>query len=491
MYSWVAMGIVTIFEWNSFFPDLLDVYVLSSLPLRNRKLFLARITAVSIFIGAFLLGANFLGIVFLPAASDLPEGPRHFAAHLLAVSTSGIFAAALFLALPGLVLIILGDRLFHWISPLLQALSTVTVATVLFLFPVLSRFLPAFMNSGGKAVLYFPPFWFLGIYERILRGPSTLPIFGALARTGCLATLSAIALAVLVYPLAYRCRTRQLMEGSPTRGKQNRDLRPVDWLLHATVLRLPVRRAVYHFISQTLLRTERHRAYLAMYGGTGVALIIAGAVGLEVSHDRIRIALSPEGLEAAIPIVAFWTIAGLRTAFISPADRRESWIFRLIRGRPELDQLTAPKLWVLLSSIVLTLTTVAALRLITPPALVSSRALAGQTLVAAGLSLLLTDAFFLTVKIIPFTGASIPSRTNLVFGIVLYFGLFPPLIVVTLSCISWIEGSAGHLAIALLLIAFAHFALQTRYRKIVAEHAALLDVDEQEEEFPQRLGLRY
>jgi hypothetical protein len=419
----------------------------------------------------------------------LPAGARHFAAHLFAVSTSGIFAAALFLALPGVMLAILGDRLFRWISPFLQGLSTVTVAIVLFLFPVLSRSLPALMNSGGKAARYFPPFWFLGIYERVLRGPSTLPIFGALARTGCLATLCVIGLAVLVYPLAYRRRTRELMEGSATGGKQNRDLRPIAWLLHATVLRLPVRRAVYHFISQTLPRTERHRAYLAMYGGTGVALIIAGAVGLKVGHDRIRIALSPEGLEAAIPIMAFWTVAGLRTAFVSPADRRGSWIFRLIRGRPGLDQLTPPRLWVLLSSMALTLTTVAALQL------VSSRSglitIAGQLLVAVGLCLLLTDAFFLTVKIIPFTGTFFPSRTNLVFGIVLYFGLFPTLIVVTLSCISWIEAGAGHLAIAALLIASAHLALQAVHRKIVAEHASLLDVDEEEEEFPQRLGLRY
>ena len=45
--SLVAMGIVTVFEWDLFFPDLLDLYVLSSLPIRRRKLFLARIAAIS------------------------------------------------------------------------------------------------------------------------------------------------------------------------------------------------------------------------------------------------------------------------------------------------------------------------------------------------------------------------------------------------------------------------------------------------------------
>ena len=491
MYSWVAMGIVTIFEWDSFFPDLLDIFVLASLPIQNRKLFLARITAVSIFIGVFLLGTNFLGVIFLPAASDLPSLARHFAAHLLAVSASGLFAAALFLALPGLVLTILGKHLVRWFLPVLQGLSTVMVATVFFLFPVLSRFLPALMNSSSQAVRYFPPFWFLGIYERLLRGPSTLPIFTTLARTGCLATLCAMALAVFVYPFAYHRKTRQLIEGSATRGTQNRTFRSIRRLLHATVLRHPVRRAVYHFISQTLPRTQRHRTYLAMYGGAGVALILASAVGLKLGHSHIRIALSPEGLEAAIPIVAFWTIAGLRTAFVSPADQRGSWIFRVIRGRPGLDQLMAAKLWVLLWSMALTLATVAALHIAAPAAFGGWRTGAAQTLAAAALCLLLTDAFFLKVKIIPFTGALVPSRTNLVFGIVLYFGLFPPLVLVTLGCASWMEESAGHLVLAVLATALAHGAMEMLHRKIVAEHVRLLDVDEEEEEFPQRLGLRY
>jgi hypothetical protein len=38
VYSLVAMGIITIFEWDLFFPDLLDVFVLSSLPIKKKAI---------------------------------------------------------------------------------------------------------------------------------------------------------------------------------------------------------------------------------------------------------------------------------------------------------------------------------------------------------------------------------------------------------------------------------------------------------------------
>src|SRR6266568_4085623 len=54
LYSFVAMGIITVFEWDMFFPNLLDIFVLTSLPIRDRSLFLARVVAIAIFILGFL-----------------------------------------------------------------------------------------------------------------------------------------------------------------------------------------------------------------------------------------------------------------------------------------------------------------------------------------------------------------------------------------------------------------------------------------------------
>ena len=123
VYSFVAMGIITVFEWDMFFPDLLDIFVLTTLPIQDRRLFMARVAAITIFIVGFLLDANLLVPLVLPAAFDPPNLPRLLAGHMLAVLAAGLFSAVFILALQGLLLSILGERLFRRLSLLLQGLS--------------------------------------------------------------------------------------------------------------------------------------------------------------------------------------------------------------------------------------------------------------------------------------------------------------------------------------------------------------------------------
>ncbi len=136
----------------------------------------------------------------------------------------------------------------------------------------------------------FPPFWFLGVYESIVGGPSALPAFTQLAHTGYQATALLMVLAIITYPLAYARSTRQAVEGFIAPNSRSRLLPPAFRVLHATVVRTPPRRAVYHFISQTLFRSQRHRLYLAMYAGIGIALSCVWIVVLpsrgQPSQDR-------------------------------------------------------------------------------------------------------------------------------------------------------------------------------------------------------------
>ena len=60
MYSFVALGLITVFEWDLFFPDLLDVSVLGALPVSRRRIFLARVAAIAVFVIGFLFDANVL-----------------------------------------------------------------------------------------------------------------------------------------------------------------------------------------------------------------------------------------------------------------------------------------------------------------------------------------------------------------------------------------------------------------------------------------------
>jgi hypothetical protein len=491
MYSFVAIGAVTIFVWDLFLPDLLDVFVLSTLSIERRTLFTARIAAVGLFLGIFLFGTNALGAIFFPASTDLPSLSRHFSAHLIAVTMSGLCIASFVLAMQGFLLVLLGEHLFRKISPFLQALSITTLLTILLSFPLVSRFIETLIGSGQRAVFYFPPFWFLGIYERLLDGGDTPAPFSALAQTGLLATAAMVVLAAVAYSLAYRSRMRNVVEGSSAKSTRSWLAAPIMVLLHRTLLRVPQQRGIFDFIGQTLSRTPRHRVYLAMYGGLGLALVTSCALIFKLGHGRIGLALSTEGLRVSVPIIAFWTVAGLRAAFLGPADRRANWIFAVIHGKPGWDESAATRMWVLLWALLLTLGSILLVHLVAPPAPREWKQFVIQLFTGASLCLLLTDAFFLNVKTVPFTGRRSPSSMNLAHVLIQYFGLFPPLVLISLSLEDWIAVSPGHLLLAAIVAVATHAELLRRHRKILSDSVNLLDVDDDEEEFPQRLGLRY
>ena len=183
-------------------------------------------------------------------------------------------------------------------------------------------------------------------------------------------------------------------------------------------MRHPVCRAVFHFISQTLLRVQRYRIYLVLYGGAGLSVVAATILRLSVVHGQIRVEVSADGLRAAVGITAFWTIVGLRMALVSPATGRESWVFRIVHGRPPqfitaMEQLLAGKTWVFLCALTVTFGLCVAMRAVAPPQLLTWQATASQLLVSFGMCLLLTDSFFLHVKAVAFTGEPAREQPNL------------------------------------------------------------------------------
>ena len=58
MYASIALGAATVFEWDLLFPDLLDVLVLTPLPVPPRKFFTAKIAALGFFLALFLFASG-------------------------------------------------------------------------------------------------------------------------------------------------------------------------------------------------------------------------------------------------------------------------------------------------------------------------------------------------------------------------------------------------------------------------------------------------
>ena len=491
VYSMVAMGVITIFEWDLLFPDLLDVLVLSPLPMAPVRMLSARVTAIFILMGAALFDSSFLAPLVLPAAMDPPHLFRFWAAHLFAVAASGVFGAAFFLAAEGILLGLLGDRLFRKISLWLQGGFVLGLLTLLFLFPVMAGQMRAIVGPGRLFVFLLPPFWFLGIYQRVLEGPATPVVFVELARIGWAAVTAAVVLATMSYPLAWWRRTRGLVEGTAKREKPGWLRKPARGITQSVFARTPVTRAIWQFIGQNLLRVPRYRMVLVMYGGIGAALLVATVTRVGLLDGRMYFVFSPQGLRATVPIVAFWTVSGLRSTFLAPADQRGRWIFRVILGKAGLAEVDAAKRWVFLWAAVLSLAAAACVWGLGGPASHHGLVAAGQVLVALGWSLVLTDLFFLNVTTIPFTGARSNSATNFALLLIPYLGFFPAVVMFTIGLEPILEANVGHLACGAGLTAAAHLILRAIHRSRMGDHVHRIDADDDEEEFPLRLGLRY
>jgi hypothetical protein len=495
MYSFVAMGLATVFEWDLLFPDQLDVSVLGTLPIASMRTFLARIGAILVFTLGFLFDANILAPVALPAATDPPNLIPFLAGHVAGVGVAGLFAALLVLFTEIALLAVFGERWFRRFSLALQGMLVTGFLLLLLLFPVLSGVGPAMLSSAHRYALWFPPFWFLGIDQHLLEGSTGSPIYATLARIGFAGTLALGLATSLAYPVAYLRRVRALVEGSASRSKLGRIVLPWNGLLHATLVRPPARRAIFHFIGQTLERVPRYQIYLVMYGGVGLSVVIATILRLEVVKGQVECTVSADGIRTAIGIISFWVIAGLRTAFMSSGNQKGSWILWAIHGRPPhfeaaIEELNAAKLWVMLCAGAVTLAAMIVFRFLAPPELLTMRATAAELIAGTGMCVLLTDLFFLHVTTVAFTGQSGPE-SNLAFTVLRYFTFFP--LVSWLSWVSqpWMETSGLRLGIVAGVIVVAHLWLRWHHRAVVREAAEQIPLEDGEDEFPLRLGLRY
>lgn len=104
---------------------------------------------------------------------------------------------------------------------------------------------------------------------------------------------------------------------------------------------------------------------------------------------------------------------------------------------------------------------------------------------------ILCHRLFLNVKIVAFTGQRAREQPNLATSVLKYLAFVPAVAWVPLISESWIVISAQHFVLAAAAIAVAHLTLRSRHRTTVREHCNLPSLEEDEEEFPLKLGLRY
>jgi hypothetical protein len=379
----------------------------------------AKAAALIGFLALFLVGCNLFGTLILPAVSK-DNFFRNVYAHGSAVLLAGVFAALFFLALGGVLLCVLDAARFRMASPVIQMLSVMALALLILQYALYGDSIHVLLSGRLGMARWMPPLWFLGVYEQLLHGDAAPAFAREMTRYAVRGTATAAVVVLLTYPLAWARMRKMAIEGGGRRRRQ-----PSRWLagLVHGVVRRPGERAVFHFIGQTIARNNRYQVYLAMYCGTGLALAVACAVTFHAAGGSIRPGLSDKGLHAMMPLLLFWVIAGLRTAFAFPVNLSAGWVFR-VTGVNIAECTGAARRWVLLCAMGVTGCILAALRV----AGWDVRHLLVQAVCGLCLCILLTDGFFFFQQSVPFNRPRMPGRTSLPLMLTLYVGVFPPFI---------------------------------------------------------------
>ena len=113
------------------------------------------------------------------------------------------------------------------------------------------------------------------------------------------------------------------------------------WILTHLVLRKPLERATYFFVTNTFMRSSKHRLYLAAYVGRDPHWPHSECYKCWCTREdpSVRpILFQPNKALLAIPLIlSFFLLSGMRIVFTIPAELRANWVFQIAEDEKRLD----------------------------------------------------------------------------------------------------------------------------------------------------------
>jgi hypothetical protein len=399
-FSMAIMGFVTVLEWDALFPDRRDFTILIPLPIRLESIFTAKIVSLCGFVVCFFAAANAISIFLYPfiamrATSTFLGVMNRMFIHAEVTLAGTAFVFFFFVALQGLPINILSFRAFKRVSTYIQLIAVFALLMML----LLSLDPGSVLHSGKHRDLlyYFPPMWFLGLYENLLHEPEPLVGSGAIAMRALWIAIGASAVA---YLLSYKRHVKRSLE-----SEDILDVVPA-WVstrlcafADRFIIRNPLEQASFYFTSKTIVRSRKHWLYLAAYAGVGFALVLQGLIGSSSSLSLNSVPL----------ILSFFLLSGMRFVFTLPAELRANWVFQLSEADGRRECLSGVRKAMFLIGVLPIFASLLPVYIF----LWGWAAAVFHTFFDVALSLLLIELLLLKFHKIPFTCSYLPGKANI------------------------------------------------------------------------------
>ena len=441
--SMIVVALLAVAQWDALVVDARDAAIFDPLPVRPLTIRRAKLAAVAIFGASAAALVNLAPTIIFPLLLLFEHRVGLAGTALLPLThaaitvVAGAFGFISVIALREASAAILGPRLFARMSPWLQGTLIVMLGTALLVLPPAATRVEHDQLHSAR-VMYLPPAWFLGTYERVaghvlideprtrlnsrLKRADVAPtatyrsdaaLFAALSQRA----LTAFVTVTLIAALAYFVNARR-PAGAPRAAARRRRPRVAPTLARLAWLRSPAARAGFQFTLAALWRSSTHRLTIAGCGAVALAISLVALSGIGLPDVVARGRAIPR-LLIVQPFLFGMLLVGFRHAIRVPAELRANWGFQLAWQGQDRQFLAGARRAALIALAGPALTAVFVLdTLVLGPGLAFAHALLG----AAG-AVVFLEALMVGYDKVPFTCTYLPSENMKALG-PLYFAMF-------------------------------------------------------------------
>jgi hypothetical protein len=402
-----AVGLISVVLWDTLFPARRDAFVLTQMPIPLSIQMVGRLSGLLMLFLGFTLALNVIPAVAFPAVSAgaFIQIPRAIVGHIVASIAACSFVFFSVTSAQGLVILAFGRRAAARLASLAQAGAVLLfLLSLLFLDPVRGFVMDGLRRGDASRLLWFPPAWFLGLYEFI--AGTSRPLMTPLALRGVAGGVIPFAITVAIYAFGYKRLLARAVE-APPRSTRFALVALVSRIVRGTFVRRPEEQAVCAFVLRTIARSGRHSMLMSIYVGAGLAFMATSIIPAVVRFGYEAFA-KPGVAMLSPPLVMSVALAvGTRILLTIPVDLPARWIFQTTALVPRRIDAAVHKAMLLLVVPLTALFAGVSAWILWGPAVAWRHAI-----FCSGLTLLLCEVLLGTYKGAPMTKPYVPGRSR-------------------------------------------------------------------------------